>query len=174
MWVRLIKRSAIEVTGVRAVWGLVQEQTGQDAARDCALRNLSFRASQLARHPVARPLWQQASPSMRCLVPASGWVVPTPQGMYAVRIEGQPATLAGIVSRYHDASTPARTALTFALVTVDPEKPIRHLCSEMPAVIRPGMRETWLGGDAHKAAECLAKPWRTFVVQPCTGRGDRL
>ena len=80
----------------------------------------------------------------RCLVPANGFFIKTPAGIYFIYYPKERVlTLCAICKMYTDPDT-RKTATTFSLISRPSHSKLSHLTGRMPLIIRPSDRRKFL------------------------------
>jgi putative SOS response-associated peptidase YedK len=123
-----------------ARWGLIPPWSKDPSIGS---RMINARAETLAE----KPSFKGALGKQRCLIPADGFYEwrkgekgKTP--VYVTLKDGRPFVFAGLFS---DWTSPGKESIrTCTIVTTEPNELLASIHSRMPAIIRPGDRETWL------------------------------
>jgi len=131
------------------------------------MRMATFNAR--AETVTTKPMFREAFPKKRCLIPASGYYEwqDTPNGKqpyYFTRRDGAPVTIAGLWDRWRPDRGADERILSCTMIITGPNAFVAEVHDRMPVILEEKDFEPWLSGEAgtemlKPAANDLLQRW---------------
>lgn len=169
---RIVIASAGGMDLVPAVWGLVPRWAAAAERRSVAKRYALLDSELAPASSMLHELWSTQQPSLRCLIPASGWTATASCSRMALSPELGPVTFAGLQSIVHiEGRAPVYSfGVFYRVMSFFP-----YDGSRVPVVVRAEDRLRWLTGKPGEAQGMLRPPGMKVHVRRLrdSGAADR-
>jgi putative SOS response-associated peptidase YedK len=153
-------------------WGLIphgcQDPTG-------GRKPINAKAESVARLPMFRDAYAQR----RCIVPVDGFFEwraikgARAKQPYAIAMkDGSPFGLAGFWENWRNPNT-GEWERTFAIITVPSNELVGQIHNRMPAILRPGSHERWLGPELDPHDLLITHPSEPMTMWPISTRVNK-
>jgi putative SOS response-associated peptidase YedK len=143
-------------------WGLIPYWWNKPLKE---MRMATFNAR--AETVTTKPMFREAFPKKRCLIPASGYYEwqDSPNGKqpyYFTRRDGAPVTIAGLWDRWRPDRGADERILSCTMIITGPNPFVAEVHDRMPVILEEKHFEPWLSGEAGTE---MSKPAANNLLQ---------